>query len=300
MASSAARRYASPDHREISRLVRPAGVGLCVERIGHGRPVVFAHGFGQTRQAWGNSADAVARRGYSAITVDGRGHGQSDWNPPALPYSMEQFIDDLGALRATLPAAPVLVGASMGGLLGLMLQGHAPLFAALVLVDVTPRWETRGVERILSFMGAHPDGFASFDEAAEAIAAYLPHRQGRKSPGQLQSLLVPHGDGRLRWHWDPRLLEEVARGAERHQHALLDAASRIDIPTLLVSGGRSDLVSDHTVQEFRALVPHASHVTIAEATHMVAGDRNDLFTDAILAFLDDVAPPAAVTSGASP
>jgi pimeloyl-ACP methyl ester carboxylesterase len=287
-------------HRHLRRLQRPDRVALCVEHLGGGRPVVFAHGFGQTRQAWINSAAAVAGRGYSAITVDGRGHGESDWNPASLPYAMEQFVDDLDALVATLPAPPVLVGASMGGLLGLMLQGNRPAFAALVLVDVTPRWETQGVERILSFMGAHPHGFASFEEAAAVIAAYLPHRQGRKSPAQLQALLVPRGDGRLRWHWDPRLLAEVARGAERHQHALLDAASRIDIPTLLVSGGRSDLVSDRTVQEFRALVPHASHVSIAEATHMVAGDRNDLFTDAILAFLDDVAPPATVTSGVSP
>jgi pimeloyl-ACP methyl ester carboxylesterase len=287
-------------HQHLRRLQRPDRVALCVEQLGGGRPVVFAHGFGQTRQAWGSSAAAVAARGYAAVTVDGRGHGESDWNPASLPYVMEQFVDDLDALVATLSAPPVLVGASMGGLLGLMLQGSRPAFAALVLVDVTPRWETEGVERILSFMGAYPDGFASFDEAAAAIGAYLPHRQGRKSPAQLQALLVPRADGRLRWHWDPRLLDEVARGAERHQHALLEAASRIDIPTLLVSGGRSDLVSDRTVQEFRALVPHASHVSIAEATHMVVGDRNDLFTDAILAFLDDVAPPAAVTSGVSP
>jgi pimeloyl-ACP methyl ester carboxylesterase len=286
-------------HRQVRRLQRPERVGLCVEQLGSGRPVLFAHGFGQTRQAWGNSALAVAGRGYGATTIDGRGHGESDWNPSSLPYTMAQFVDDLDAVSATLPAPPVLIGASMGGLLGLMLQGTRPTFAALVLVDVTPRWESEGVERILSFMGAHPDGFAGFEEAATAIAAYLPHRRGRKSPAQLQSLLVPR-DGRLRWHWDPRLLDEVARGAERHQHALLEAASRIDIPTLLVSGGRSDLVSDHTVREFRALVPHASHVSIAEATHMVAGDRNDLFTDAILAFLDDVAPATAVTSGASP
>ena len=282
-----------------ARLRRPDGVRLAVEARGHGRPVLFAHGFGQTRQAWGGSAAAVAALGYRAITVDGRGHGASDWNRPGHAYAMEQFIDDLDAVAAAAGTPPVLVGASMGGLLGLMLQARRPAFAALVLVDITPRWESDGVGRILSFMGAHPQGFADFDEAAAAIASYLPHRRRRKSPEALRALLVRGDDGRLRWHWDPRMLDEVARDSERHQDDLVAAARRIDVPTLLVSGGRSDLVSAHTVAEFLDLVPHARHVRIDDATHMVVGDRNDLFTDAILAFLADAAPAAAV-SGASP
>ncbi len=108
--------------------------------------------------------------------------------------------------RALDAAPPVLVGASMGGLVGLAAEGaYAPLFRALVLVDVTPRWEPRGVDRILNFMRAHPDGFESLDAAAAAIAAYLPHRREQKSPDRLRALLADRGDGRLRWHWDPRL-----------------------------------------------------------------------------------------------
>jgi pimeloyl-ACP methyl ester carboxylesterase len=280
-------------------LTRPDGVRLMVEQRGSGRPVLFAHGFGQTRGAWGGSAARLAALGYRSLTVDGRGHGDSDWNPPGQPYDMQQFIDDLDALAAAQSRPPVLVGASMGGLLGLMVQAARPRFAALVLVDITPRWESDGVERILSFMGAHPDGFAGFEEAAAAIAAYLPHRRRGKSPEQLRALLVPRPDGRLRWHWDPRMLDEVARDAHRHQDDLVAAARRIDVPTLLVSGGRSDLVSERTVQEFRALVPHASHVCIDDATHMVVGDRNDLFTDAIVDFMN-VAAPATVPAGATP
>ncbi len=278
-----------------SRLVRqrrPDGVELACEACGaeFARPVLFAHGFGQTRQAWGGTAQALAAHGYQSIAVDGRGHGDSDWNAADRPYAMQQFVDDLTALATTTIRPPVLVGASMGGLLGLMVQAQAAPFDALVLVDITPRWESEGVERILSFMGAHPDGFADFDEAAAAIATYLPHRRRRKSPEQLRSLLVPHADGRLRWHWDPRMLDEVARDSHRHQDELVQAARRIHVPTLLISGGRSDLVSERTVSEFLELVPHARHVRIEQATHMVAGDRNDVFTDAILAFLNDVAP----------
>jgi len=111
----------------------------------------------------------------------------------------------------------------MGGLIGLAAEGlRGPLFRALVLVDVTPRWEPAGVDRIMGFMRAHPDGFDSLHHASEAIATYLPHRGARKSPERLRSLLADHGDGRLRWHWDPRLLDEVARDSASQQPLLIE------------------------------------------------------------------------------
>jgi len=272
-----------------SRFERSDGVSLAVETFGHGgTPIVFAHGFGQTRQAWTASAAALAARGHRSVTHDARGHGDSGWRADA-PYTWEQMRDDLAALARSLGGPPVLVGASMGGLVGLAAEGaYAPLFRALVLVDVTPRWEPRGVDRILNFMRAHPEGFESLDAAAAAIAAYLPHRRGRKPPDRLRSLLVDRGDGRLRWHWDPRLLDELARGSERYQPLLIDAARRIRVPTLLISGGVSDVVSQDTIDEFLAWVPHARHVRVAGATHMIVGDDNAAFTHHVTQFLDDI------------
>lgn len=256
--------------------------------------ILYLHGFGQTRQAWGPTAERLAQAGYGGLTVDGRGHGESDWNPAERPYSMEQFVADAAGLARTTLQKPILVGASMGGLLGLLTEGESEsgLYAALVLVDITPRWEPRGVERILDFMGAHPEGFANLEAAAESIADYLPHRRRRKTPAELSSLFVRHADGRWRWHWDPRLLDDVARDGARYQTRLMQAAARVRIPTLLISGGLSDLVSDATVDEFLALVPHAEHVRIADATHMVAGDRNDAFTGAVMTFLTTLRSPS--------
>ena len=266
--------------------------------------VLFAHGFGQTRQAWTASAVQVAAAGHAATAFDGRGHGDSGATPAGTAYTLDQFVADAHALARSMPATPVWVGASMGGLLGLLAQGEGPAdsagpFRALVLVDITPRWESAGVERILGFMRAHPQGFASMDAAIEAIAAYLPQRR-RKTPEQLSSLLVPDPAGGLRWHWDPRLLDELAHQSERWQQRLAAAARRIRVPTLLVSGGRSDLVSHETVDEFLGLVPHARHVRIDEATHMVAGDCNDAFASAILDFLSAVGDHAAARNGAAP
>jgi pimeloyl-ACP methyl ester carboxylesterase len=276
----------SPREAFDERLARPGGLSLALTRWpAGGRGVVFAHGFGQTREAWRASAASVAAAGFGCVSFDARGHGGSDWRGMA-PYDFDVMAADLVAVAATAGPQPVLVGASMGGLLGIAAQARldAP-FGAMVLVDVTPRWESRGVERILAFMRAHPDGFASREEAAAVIAAYLPHRSARSSPQRLDTLLVDRGDGRLRWHWDPRLLDDLTADIESHQPMLLDAVRRIEVPLLLVSGGRSDMVSEATIAEFLALAPRARHVVVPGATHMVAGDDNRAFTRHVLDFL---------------
>lgn len=272
---------------DSSALVLDAdGVALAGERFGApDRPgLLFAHGLGQTRGAWRRSAERLAAHGWTAVVADARGHGDSGRNPPGLPYSPELLVDDLRRWAATFAARPVLIGASMGGLTGLVAQARHEVFAALVLVDITPRWEPDGVARILAFMRAHGDGFAGVDEAIDAIAAYLPHRP-RKSAQALAGLLARDDDGRLRWHWDARLIDDMNADTERRQRELLVAARQIRVPVLLLTGGASDVVSRETIDEFLALVPHAQHREIADARHLIAGDDNDAFAAAVLDFI---------------
>ena len=254
--------------------------------------LLFAHGFGQTRGAWSAAAATLSAQGYRCVAFDTRGHGESD-RTPGGDYHMEQFLDDLQRIARAQPEPPILIGASFGGLLSLVLAGEAqpPIFRGLILVDITPRWETSGVERILAFMQAHPDGFASYDEAAEQIALYMPQRRERKSENQLKPLMREGSDGRLRWHWDPALLGgELLHESERYQPRLFAAAAKIDVPVLLLSGERSDVVSHSTVEEFLKLAPHARHVQVAGATHMLAGDANDAFTAEIAGFITSLQP----------
>ncbi|SRR5579883_3546 len=252
----------------------------------HAPPLLFVHGFGQTRHAWTHSAEGLAAAGYRTITFDLRGHGDSA-RAPNGKYELQQFLEDLLRVAQSMREPPVLIGASMGGLLGLALAGETtpPPFRALVLVDITPRWESAGVARMLAFMRAHPNGFADYDEAIAAIAEYLPHRTRQKSAHELEPLLRRGANGHLHWHWDPALLDTIAHEAERHQPRLLAAARNIDVPVLLLSGGRSDVVSRETIDEFQAVLPHARHVEIPQATHMLAGDDNDAFTAAIEEFI---------------
>lgn len=276
-------------HTSSSRVFTRDGLMLAMEMRGPAEapPVLFAHGFGQSRHAWARAAKDLAARGWRTVTFDARGHGDSERLANG-GYLLEQFIDDLLIVARSLDRPPVLVGASMGGLLGLAAAGEirpAP-FRALVLVDITPRWKAEGVERMLGFMRAHPQGFASLDEAAEHVSAYLPHRRRRKDRDELAQLLRRGDDGRLRWHWDPALLDSIAHEGEGYQQRLLNAARNVDKPVLLLAGGRSDVVSDATVQEFMEAVPHAHHVEITHATHTLAGDDNAAFAAAIESFLN--------------
>lgn len=275
---------------------RVADLDLAIQtRNPGGNPcLLFAHGFGQTRGAWNGAASSLASAGCRCVSFDARGHGESDWVAQG-DYHMDQFADDMLRLAAVQPQLPILVGASMGGLLGMVIAGEVrPVpFRALVLVDITPRWETAGVERILGFMQAHPDGFADYAEAADQIAAYLPQRRERKSEQQLRPLLRVGRDGRLRWHWDPALLAGgMVDESERYQPQLLAAAANIEIPVLLLSGARSDVVSRATVDEFLRLVPHARHVELPQATHMLAGDANDAFTREVIHYVQSLDFPA--------
>lgn len=277
-------------YNQLQHFVSVDSTRLAVEshHVAGAPTLLFAHGFGQTRGAWGGAARELAEQGYACVTYDARGHGESARSPGGH-YHMQQFADDLQALARAQAEPPVLVGASMGGLLGLVVAGETrpSPFRAMVLVDITPRWETAGVERILAFMQAHPDGFADYADAAAQVATYLPHRAGRKSEAQLRPLLREGADGRLHWHWDPALLAgDLMRESERYQPRLMAAAAKVDVPVLLLSGERSDVVSRATVEEFLRLVPHARHVQVAGATHMVAGDANDAFTREIAGFVN--------------
>lgn len=266
------------------------GLPLAVDRwASDGEPVILLHGGGQTRHAWGATASALARRGYDVSSMDLRGHGESGWCE-RRDYSLDAFRDDLRAVMAEVGRPAVLVGASLGGMAALAVAGEGPreLVRALVLVDITHQPPRERSSRIGEFMRGNPDGFATLEEAADAVAAYLPHRPRPKDPSGLMKNLRER-DGRLHWHWDPGFLGGMGdRGSDPDR--LARSARNVAAPTLLVRGDESEIVSAADAEALTGLIPHAEVIEIRGARHMVAGDQNTVFGHAVIDFLARAAP----------
>jgi pimeloyl-ACP methyl ester carboxylesterase len=261
------------------------GVRLVADAFGPegGLPVLLLGGVGQTRYAWRRTAEQLAATGRRAITLDLRGHGDSGWSPSA-DYRYPRFIADIEGVVRAIGAPAVLVGASLGGKISLAATGYvgSGIARALVMVDTVPRnnWDDSNV--------VHPpvEGYESLDAAAEAVA----RASGREfEPGtgeRLRRNMRIDEKGRWHWHWDPSLvLGEQGLGRDESVEYLETAAARVSVPVLLARGELSSEVGQEGIDAFRALVPQVEVVTIPGATHMFAGDRNDLFSEALGSFL---------------
>jgi pimeloyl-ACP methyl ester carboxylesterase len=252
-----------------------------------GAAVLLAHGGGQTHWAWRKTVDALAKSGFRATAIDLRGHGGSD-RSPAADYHNEAFARDLLAVTDHLTGPVALVGASLGGIAGLVAEGalRPGSFTSLTLVDITPNPNMDGVARISGFMSAHvEDGFASLKDAAEAIGTYTKNREKRGPSESLARYLRLGEDGRYRWHWDPAFIAKFSGVYGEEQQQMMQAAKQLKLPVHLVRGGSSDLVTERDAADFIELVPHAEYTDIKGAGHMVVGDSNDAFSDAIISFL---------------
>ena len=279
-----------------------SGIRIAGDAWGHPADplVVLQHGGGQTRHAWKGTGQALGAAGYYAVAFDARGHGDSDWAPDA-EYGQDAMVQDLRCVIAALGQhRPVLVGASMGGGTSLVAVGEGHVDAnALIMVDVAPRIETKGVDNIQAFMSQKPEGFSSLEEVAEAIATYQPQRVRPKSLDGLAKNVRLGSDGKYHWHWDPRY-RAGTRDLFRREERLEACARALTVPTLLVRGGLSDVLSEEGAQHFLALCPHSKYVNVTSAGHMVAGDRNDVFGTSVIEFLKRAVPPGVPPGHASP
>jgi pimeloyl-ACP methyl ester carboxylesterase len=253
--------------------------------------VVLLHGGGQTRHAWKGTGESLAVVGYHAVAFDARGHGDSDWAPDGL-YTQDAMVADLICVLDGLGGGrPVLVGASMGGGTSLVAVGEDWVDAtALVLVDIAPRIEPEGVTKIAAFMEQKPEGFDSLEEVGQAIASYQPHRERPRGLEGLAKNVRLGKDGKYHWHWDPKTRTRRPNLEDR-QARLQECARHLTLPTLLVRGGLSDILSEEGAQSFLELCPRSEYVNVTGAGHMVAGDRNDIFANAVIEFLSRSVPP---------
>ena len=246
--------------------------------------VLMLHGGGQNRHSWKNTGQVLADEGFHVVALDSRGHGDSDRAPDA-DYDVDTMTADVMQVLDAVGRRVILIGASMGGLTGILVADQAgpDRITRLVLVDVVPRFEKNGSARIRDFMFSGLHGFGSLEEAADAVAAYLPHRPKPRSAAGLKKNLRLR-DGRWYWHWDPAFMTKPGDDPELRTEKFEHAAAALTIPVLLIRGKLSDVVSPEGVHHFLNTVPNAEFVELSGAGHTAAGDDNDAFSDVVVTF----------------
>ena len=250
--------------------------------------VILLHGGGQTRHAWGETGKKLAEAGYHAVAIDLRGHGDSEWHSDG-DYTIKAYKEDLVSIIKEINKPASLIGASLGGMASLLLAGdevNLSLCNALIMVDIGIYPDPAGSDRIVSFMLSGEAGFESLEDVAKSISDYLPHRQKPKDLQGLKKNLRLKEDGRYYWHWDPRFIRrrQGSRG-KGYFDLQLKAAEKVVVPTLLIRGALSDVVTMEDVEYFSSVIDHAKFVEIEKAAHMIAGDRNDAFAEEAIKFL---------------
>ena len=250
--------------------------------------VILLHGGGQTRHAWGETGKKLAEAGYHAVALDLRGHGDSEWHSDA-DYTIKAYKEDLVSIIKEINKPASLIGASLGGMASLLLAGdevNSNLCTSLIMVDIGIYPDPAGSDRIVSFMLSGEAGFESLEDVAKSISDYLPHRQKPKDLQGLKKNLRLKEDGRYYWHWDPRFIRRRPGSRDKGNFDLqLKAAEKVVVPTLLIRGALSDVVTMEDVEYFSSVIDHAKFVEIEKAAHMIAGDRNDAFAEEAIKFL---------------
>jgi pimeloyl-ACP methyl ester carboxylesterase len=258
-------------------------------------PAVLAmHGGGQTAYMFEDIGFTLRDR-LHVIAIDLPGHGESG-SLTEEGVSRQAFAETLPPLLAEFGVRPVaIIGASLGGIVGLTLAAaHPELVSAVVMIDVGHKLEPAGVQRIIDFMTKH-ESFGSLTEAAAAIAEYLPNRKP-SPPDRLKRNLRQRPDGR--WVWK-HSLGRISRDRIQDVNAnwendilvgLGDEAKTVHVPVLVLRGASSDVLSDDGANEVTSLLPNARLATIASAGHLAAGDNPASTANLIKDFFEEVLP----------
>jgi len=244
-------------------------------------PLLCLHGITQTAHSWDEVAPALART-HHLRALDQRGHGDSSWAPDG-DYRIATQSRDVEEFVRTVTGAPaVLVALSMGGLNAMTLAARAPeLVRALVVVDIAPQVERKGVEHIRRFVTTN-DELDSFEEFVSRAHAFNPRRSLDNIRDRLRHNLRQLPNGRWTWKYDPALRDPARAAGDLGD--LWERVRAIRCPVLVVRGGESDILAPEVAARLGALV-HAEVRTVPGAGHSVMGDNPSGFVAAVEPFL---------------
>ena len=258
-----------------------------------GVPLVLLHGHGNEAHLWDDFVPAVASH-YRVLAVDQRGHGDSDWDPEGR-YDPETMADDLEAILAHFEIDRfVLIGFSMGGRVSMAFGGrHPERLAGLVLVDIAPELDARGIARIGKEMSdQRAPVFTSLEEYARMLSLNYPADQPEALLRMARYGLRQRDDGLYELKMDPKLRgDRPDDEASRRQEELFiqkqwDALAKLPCPTLVVRGAASDILSPDTADRMvDEVLQNGKLAVVPQAAHSVATDNPQGFEAAVCAFV---------------
>lgn len=206
------------------------------------------------------------------LSPDYRGRGRSDWDQDHRNYQPATYVRDVQHLLAASNAhRVVIVGTSLGGILAMMMAVAQPAaLAGVVLNDIGPEIDPAGVARIRKYVGK-PVALADFDAAAARLEELFGDAYPDLAPeawrAMAECMFRPGDDGRPVLDYDLA----IARAFEEAEPAgdmwpLFGALE--NIPTMVIHGRRSDLLSAATVDKMVAAKPDLIRVEVPNRGHV--------------------------------
>ncbi|WP_422342742.1 alpha/beta fold hydrolase [Parasphingorhabdus sp.] len=269
----------------LADTIRLEGDGLELVGSAYGDPedppVLFFHGGGQSRNAWLGSAKKVAVAGFYGVSIDLRGHGDSDWAKDGQ-YHLEDFGRDVEKLVQQFDRPVTLVGASRGGQSALVGGSRQPKHVRLImLADVSPDMQDEGIDGIRAFFAEGAKGFESLDQAADSLAKHLGQKR-IADPRKLAGSMRRDTEDRWQWRWDPATGNAEFLHPPSENESLLAAAARVKSPLVMVRAELSHVLTDEGVDNFKKLAPQLEIMLARGVGHMFTADRNDGFATKLL------------------
>jgi pimeloyl-ACP methyl ester carboxylesterase len=239
---------------------------------GEGRPPLLClHGLTRNARDFEPVAEAFAGE-WRMIAVDLRGRGKSDDAKDPATYQLPNYLADIDALLEQAGIARfVAIGTSLGGSLTMLLAAQdASRIAGAVINDIGPELEPAGLARILEYVGQG----GSFETWMHA-ARHLREQGGSQHPAFAigewlafaKRVMVVGSNGRIVFDYDMRIAEPLHASGGGVPDLWPAFRALGGVPSLVIRGAESDLLSGATVDRMQAELPGLRAVTVAGVGH---------------------------------